>query len=233
MSNSEVYNLEKLKWVIWGMVIPVVGAVVNDLFSGSLIAEIISLVIQAAGFIILMLGLKKISIYSYHFKKAYQYAISGLIIVIAVMIGVFISVISNILLTLILLVALIAVFVIIGINIYFYYSFLKGIEEIAMGLGEEKFATKIANFWYTYIWTQVIVVVVYFIASIALPKFAVITLVPSVVVDIMLCVYIFKAYKLLNGREIPKCVPSDEDMTNESVTFDNVTPEENERAKEE
>nr|WP_315023212.1 hypothetical protein [uncultured Aminipila sp.] len=232
MNNSEIYNLEKLKWVFWGMVIPILGGAISSIFSGAIIAEIISLVLQAASFIIVVLGLRKISIYSYRFKKAYQYAISGLIIVIAVMIGVSIGIIYNILLTLMLFLALIAVFVIIGINIYFYYSFLKGIEEIAMTLGEEKFASKIADFWYTYIWTQFIVVVVYIIASIAFPKFAVITLIPCLIVNIMLCIYTYKAYKLLNGREIPKCISSEEVVTKDSATFDNVVPEENERARE-
>lgn len=226
MNNSEVYNLGKLKWVLWGMVIPMFGGAVSSIFSGAIIAEIISLVIQAAGFIILVLGLKGISIYSFHFKKAYNYAMLGLIIVIALMIGVFVSVKSGIFLTFIFLIAVIAVFVIVGISVYFYYSILKGIEEIALGLGEEKFATKIADFWYTYIWTQVIVVVVYIIGSIALPKFAAIILIPCAVVNIMLCMYIYKAYKLLNGREIPRCVPSDDVMINENISADNVVTDE-------
>lgn len=226
MNNSEIYNLEKLKWVLCGMIIPVFGDAVSSIFSSAIIAEIICLVIQAAGFIILILGLKDISIYSYHFKKSYQYAISGLVVPIAVIIGVFISAKSGIFLTLILSIALIAVFVIIGITICFYYSFLKGIEEIAMGVGEEKFAAKIADFWYTYIWTQVIVGGVYFIGCFAFPQLAIFILIPCAVVSIMLCIYIYKAYKLLNGREIPKGILSEDVVTNHSVTFDNVVPEE-------
>ena len=232
MNNSEVYNLEKLKWVFCGMVIPMFVGVVCNLFSDAMIAVIINFVIQTAGFTVVVIGLKKISKYSYRFQKAYHYAISGLIIVIALMIGIFISVISNIFATLMLFIAIIVTFILIGINVYFYYSILKGIEEIAMGLGEDKFATKIADFWYTYIWTQVIVVVVYIIGSIAFPKFAPIILIPCLVVNFMLYMYIYKAYKLLNGREIPKCTFSEEVMTKDSATFDNVVPEENERARE-
>nr|WP_315023208.1 hypothetical protein [uncultured Aminipila sp.] len=106
------------------------------------------------------------------------------------------------------LIAAIAVFALIGLEICFYYSLLRGIREISTQLGEEKFADKIEKFWYIFIWTAIISTFSMFFITIAFQQLFVIltfiAVIALVIVNIMLYVYIYKAYKLLNGREIPK-----------------------------
>lgn len=236
MDNSEVYDLKKLKWVFWGMVIPMFANAASNFLGNAIVVKIICLVIELIGFIILILGLKGISRYSLGFKKAYDYVLFSMMLMVALIIGFFISVISSIILTLMVFITTIAVFAIIGLQICFYYSLLRGIREISTQLGEDKFAERIEKFWYIFIWTAIISTFSMFFITIAFQQlFVILTLIvviALVIVHIMLYVYIFKAYKLLNGREIPKCTFSEDAVTKDSATFDKVLLEENERARE-
>lgn len=222
MIDSEVYNLEKLKWVLWGMAIPLFANVASVFFGDTIVVKIITNVIELLGWILLILGLKGISRYSLGFKRAYDYALLSMLFVLVLMIGFLTSVISTVILTLMMLIAAIAVFALIGLEICFYYSLLRGIREISTQLGEEKFAEKIEKFWYIFIWTAIISTFSMFFITIAFQQLFVIltfiAVIALVIVNIMLYVYIYKAYKLLNGREIPKCISSEAILTNDSVT---------------
>lgn len=206
VDDLEVYNLKKLKWILGGMIIPLVLDTVTSIFEGVFIDVTI---IKLVGLIAVVLGLKGLSRYNSRFKTAYQCQILLFLIGISLIVAMLVtsSVMQNGLGAMMFICFIVIFFIIIGIEICFYYSFLKGIEEISRQVGEEDFANKIEKFWYTLIWTGIIVAfcLIFFIIFFdkSLDSLSIIMNIVLFFVNIILCIYIYKAYKLLDGREIP------------------------------
>lgn len=209
VDDLEVYNLEKLKWVFWGMIIPLVINIIVSIIGGEFLGgKIINGLVQIVGLVMIIWGLKEISKYSSRFETAYKCGVISFLIVIGLVVGVLISIAGlHSFFGGIMFICFIALFVIIGVEICFYYSLLKGIEEISRQLGEEDFANKIDKFWYTFIWTGIAAVFIMILSPIAFPSLGtyiiIIMTIVVLVVNLMLCRYIYKAYKLLDGRKIP------------------------------
>lgn len=209
VKGLEVYNLEKLKWVFWGMIIPLVINISVSIIGGEFLgAKIINGLVQIVGLVMIIWGLKGISKYSSRFETAYKCEAISFLIAVGLVVGVIISIAGlHSFFGGMMFICFIALFVIIGVEICFYYSLLKGIEEISRQVEEEDFANKIDKFWYIFIWSGIAAVFIMILSSIAfLSLVAFILVIMSILllaVNLMFCRYIYKAYKLLNGREIP------------------------------
>ncbi|MHC1721680.1 MAG: hypothetical protein AB9836_00600 [Aminipila sp.] len=189
MEDKNIYNLKSLKWVILGIIISSactflqIGTDLVD--TDSLITIILFGVVKIIGWVIVILGLRKIREYS-TFNKCYK---SSLWILVMMVVG---------FMPLILLAILMA----------FYYYLFKSIGEIASQLKESTFAKLVDYTFKASVWTFILALCIMSIAT------CIFTAQQNMIMDILIiitsvicvavCAFIYLAYKKLDGREIPE-----------------------------
>lgn len=213
MENLEVYDLTKLRWVFWAMLTFDIAGVLGSVANNIIAAVIFLLIIQGICVIIFTLGVRTLRVYSQSFRKGYEYIMIAIYMILFMIICSIASIIWQNFFArgILMIVPLLWIIVLLSIGILQFcviYCLLKGIEDIASKSGENEFAEKIDKFWYIYIWTMIITAVVAMVLFATSGIMMLIILAASAVVcwvvNIMLLAYINKAYKLFNGREIPR-----------------------------
>lgn len=188
MEEKAVYNLKSLKWVILGLMISSISIFIQ-MGTGLVDTEPLSVIIifsvvRIIGWVIVILGIRKIREYG-KFNKCYT---SSLWMLVMIVIG---------FMPIILLAVLIA----------FYYYLFKSLEEMSLQLKENTFAKLADRTFMVSVWT-------FILALCIMPIFAClfealqamiidILIIITAVICLVICVFIYRAYKKFNGREIP------------------------------
>lgn len=180
MDEREVYNLKPLKLVVLGLIISSISTIFLVKMDYSIMVVIIN-VVRIIGWLIVVLGLRKVRGYSL-FNKCYKVA------------------------------CCLFVFAILGISIFlipiviaFFYYLFKSVEEIALQLEENKLAKITDKIWMISAWT---VILDCFVVPIFAGLFSVQGMIMSIaiivpsIISLIMCIFIYKAAKILDGREI-------------------------------
>ncbi|WP_312653935.1 hypothetical protein [Aminipila sp.] len=188
MEDKAIYDLKSLKWVILGIMISSIsiflqmgtGLVDTDLSSIVILFSVVKII----GWIIVILGLRKIREYG-KFNKCYTSSLW----VLAMMVVGFMSII------------------LLAILIAFYYYLFKSLEDIALQLKENTFAKLADRIFMVSAWIFILALCIMpisaFIFKALQPMFIDILIIITAVICLVICSFIYLAYKKLDGREIP------------------------------
>ncbi len=188
MEDKAVYDLKSLKWVILGIMISSIsiflqmgtGLVDTD----SLSVMILFSVVRIIGWVIVILGIRKIREYG-KFNKCYT---SSLWMLVMIVVG---------FMPIILLAVLIA----------FYYYLFKSLEEIALQLKENTFAKLADRAFIVSVWTFILALCIMPISACIFEALQTmimdILIIITAMICLVICAFIYAAYKKLDGREIP------------------------------
>lgn len=188
MEDKAAYDLKSLKWVILGILISSIS-ILLQMGIGLVDTDLLSLVIlfsvvRIIGWVIVILGLRKIRGYG-KFNKCYTSSLWALVMM----------VVGG--MSLILLAILIA----------FYYYLFKSLEEISLQLKENTFAKLADQIFMISVWTFILALCIMpisaFIFKALQPMFIDILIIITAVICLVICSFIYLAYKKLDGREIP------------------------------
>nr|WP_315023200.1 hypothetical protein [uncultured Aminipila sp.] len=188
MEDKAVYDLKSLKWVILGIMISSIsiflqmgtGLVDTDLSS----VVILFSVLRIIGWAIVILGLRKIREYG-KFNKCYKSSIWMLVIMV---VGVMPMILLAVLIT-------------------FYYCLFKSLEEIALQLKEYAFAKLADRTFMISAWTFILALCIMPISACIFEALQTmimdILIIITAIICVVICAFIYLAYKKLDGREIP------------------------------
>lgn len=191
MEDKVVYNLKPLKWVILGIMISSIsifiqmgtGLVDTDLSSVVMLFSVVNII----GWVIVILGVRKIRGYG-KFNKCYTSSLWALLMMIVG--GV----------SLILLAILIA----------FYYYLFKSLEEIALQLKENTFAKLADQIFMVSAWAFIFALCIMPISAFIFKALQTMIMdmliIITAIICLVICAFIYLAYKKLDGREIPDLV---------------------------
>lgn len=203
MDEREVFNLKPLKWVALGLIIVTFFQTVLGLFDITNLYIIVT--VQPIGWLVVVLGMRKIRKYSL-FNRCYYLALCliGISVLQLLVIHLLSTKWDN-------LIGIIYIVFFIVVLLLFFYYLLKSIRRIALQL-EEKRLAKFANV----IWI-LIMLNVFIMPSVAL-IFSSYEIVPAIynleIVAMIVVTYafIYKAAKILDGREIPNILEQKEEV---------------------
>lgn len=190
MHEREGYELKPLKWVVLGLIISSISNIFLVKMDYSIMVVIINVVI-IIGWLIVVLELRKVRRYS-KFNKCYKVAC-----------WLFVFGILGL------------SFILIPIIIAFFYYLFKSIEEIALQLEENRLAKITDKIWMISVW---LVILDCFVVPIFASLFSVqdmimnIAIIVPSIISVIMCIFIYKAANILDGRGIPVLLEKKEEV---------------------
>ncbi|MGN0711124.1 MAG: hypothetical protein ACI4LO_05110 [Anaerovoracaceae bacterium] len=208
-----IYNLEKLKQLILGMVVCAAGNIVINVSGDAVPLNAAGYIVQFVGYALQILALKETKAYSERLEKAYKYCLALAVIECAVITTAVIEAVFEISAHVgeLILFAIMTGFLIVGgaclyANVAFCYNLIMGLADLMKGVGETGEEEKMRAFWYKYIWIAIgtlgcglFLTMIFQMAGIFVLLFAFIAV---IVLDIILLTKIYKTYTLVHGKEI-------------------------------